>query len=70
MYEDSCEITDVDMGPCLRPAEYPAWAALQDQCQNKGLQQELAGKGVRRRTETAQEEEEGKGAKKSCYDPT
>lgn len=38
MDEDLCEITDVDMGPCLHPAEYPAWAALQGQRQNKGLQ--------------------------------
>lgn len=38
MYEDSCEITDVDMGPCLRPAGHPAWAVLQGQGQNKGLQ--------------------------------
>lgn len=34
------------------------------------LQQQLVGKGVRRRTEAAQEEEERKSAKKSGYDPT
>lgn len=33
------------------------------------LQEQLAGKGVRRRTEAAQEEEEGKGAKNLVMTP-
>lgn len=35
MYEDSCEITDVDMGPCLHTAGCPARAALQGQYQSR-----------------------------------
>lgn len=72
MYEDSCEITDGDMGPCLHP-EGTQPGCTTGTVPEQGLaklQQQLAGKGVRRTTETAQEEEEGKSAKKSCYDPT
>lgn len=72
MYEDSCEITNGDMGPCLHP-EGTQPGCTTGTVPEQGLaklQQQLAGKGVRRTTETAQEEEEGKSAKKSCYDPT
>lgn len=74
VYGDS-EITDMTMGAMPMPFWVPSLGSTPGEREKPGqrpakLQQQLAGKGVRKRTEVAQREEEGKGAKKSCYDPT
>lgn len=73
--QDSYEITDVNMGTMPMPCREPSLGSTPGERERPGqvpakLQQQLAGKGVRKRTEAAQREEEGKGAKKSCCDPT
>lgn len=75
MYGDTREITDVNMGTMPVPCRVPSLGSTPGERERPGqgpakLQQQRAAKGVRKRTEAAQREEEGKGAKKSCYNLT
>jgi len=71
----SCEITDVHTGIVLTPCRVPSLGSTPGEREGPGQasakpQQQLAGEAVRKRTAAAHSEEEGSGARRSCYDPT